>query len=41
MRQAPLAAEAWFSGEVGNVVKAVTFIGGMKIVAELASFHRA
>jgi len=36
-----LAAEAWFSGDVGNVVKAVTFIGGMKIVAELASFHRA
>src|SRR2546430_3788089 len=36
-----LAAEAWFSGEVGNVVKAVTFIGGVKIVAELASFHRA
>src|SRR2546428_2199156 len=23
-----LAAEAWFSGDVGNVVKAVTFIGG-------------
>jgi len=36
-----LAAEAWFSGDVGNVVKAVTFIGGMRIVAELASFHRA
>ncbi len=36
-----LAAEAWFSGDVGNVVKAVSFIGGMKIVAELASFHRA
>jgi hypothetical protein len=36
-----LAAEAWFSGDVGNVVKAVTFIGGMKIVAELASFHRS
>ncbi len=35
-----LAAEAWFSGDVGNVVKAVTLIGGMKIVAELASFHR-
>lgn len=36
-----LAAEAWFSGDVGNVVKAVTFMGGMRIVAELASFHRA
>ena len=36
-----LAAEAWFSGDAGNVVKAVTFIGGMRIVAELASFHRA
>ena len=36
-----LAAEAWFSGDVGNVVRAVNFFGGMKIVAELASFHRA
>jgi len=39
--QPRLAAEAWFSGDVGNAVKAVSFIGGMKIVAELASFHRA
>src|SRR2546430_10485828 len=36
-----LAAEAWFSGEVGNVVKAVTFIGGVENVAQLAYFHRA
>jgi len=39
--QPRLAAEAWFSGDVGNVVKAVSFIGGMKIVADLASFHRS
>ena len=39
--QPRLAAEAWFNGDVGNVVRAVSFIGGMKIVAELASFHRA
>src|SRR2546422_2561661 len=35
-----LAAEAWFSGDVGNVVKAVTFIGGVRIVAEVPSFPR-
>src|SRR2546425_518084 len=39
--QPHLAAEAWFSGDVGNVLKAVSFVGGMKIVAELASFHRS
>src|SRR2546422_11007459 len=36
-----LAAEAWFSGDVGNVVKAVTFIGGVRSVAALAAFHPA
>jgi hypothetical protein len=36
-----LAAEAFFSGDVGNVVKAVAFVRGMKIVVELTSFHHA
>src|SRR3989454_11325579 len=35
-----LAAEAWFSGEVGNVVKAGTFIGGRESGAVPGSFHR-
>src|SRR2546425_10779623 len=34
-----LAAEAWVSGDVGNVVKAVTFLGGVRSVPEVASFH--
>src|SRR3989454_11830799 len=33
-----LAAAAWFSGDVGNVVKAVTFIGGRGNVAQPAAF---
>jgi hypothetical protein len=34
-------AVAWFSGDVGNVVKAVTVFGGARIVTELAAFHRS
>src|SRR2546426_3885550 len=36
-----LAAEAWFSGDVGNVVKAVTFIGGVRDGAQVAAVHPA
>jgi hypothetical protein len=34
-------AMAWFSGDIGNVVKAVTVFSGARITTELASFHRS
>jgi hypothetical protein len=34
-------AEAWFSADVGNVVKAATPLAGTRIVTELTAFHRS
>lgn len=36
-----VSTEVWFSGTVGNIVKAVIPAGGTRIVAELTSYHRA
>ncbi|TLZ74895.1 MAG: hypothetical protein E6K14_02230 [Methanobacteriota archaeon] len=33
--------EAWFNGDVGNVVKAVTVLDGLHVQIELTSYHRA
>src|SRR6266508_3972887 len=33
--------EAWFNGDVGNVVKAVTPLDGLHVRIELTSYHRA
>ena len=33
--------EAWFNGDVGNVVKAVTLVDGLRVQIELTSYHRA
>ncbi len=35
------AVEAWFNGDVGNVVKAETLLDGMHVEIELTSYHRA
>ncbi len=32
---------AWFNGDVGNVVKAVTLLDGLHVEIELTSYHRA
>ncbi len=35
------AVEAWFNGDVGNIVKAVTLLDGLHVEIELTSYHRA
>lgn len=39
--QPRVPAMAWFSGDVGNVVKAATAFAGARILTELIAFHRS